>query len=431
MDNTSDLSRSSRKRSASDTPSTPPTITPSSTTPQILTRNYHRKRNIALPIWGPDLALTPSSFPTPAPAPTNPITTSPNVPARFNIYKSLLRHPNLFFQFAIRLPLPSLIALYAIDKEFHYRLNKFSVGLIHDYARYHAPVSSHIFAWILYPELLISDPMLRPMDGRVWLARDVPGLRWVGMVLWREWIVRGILSALGVAGHRVPARMFGALCKFWVVMEMRTTKMREAFLRDTEIWSDEDVLLVQMLLVKLDMRFADATLGNGAMGLSHMLLTQRSLSTLYYVLVGKVKLDYDGTTDMVVRTYLTGELDLEEYSWLDDEAENGVPEEWWGIQMREGWHPDGLKMESAVDMVIAEGVRRGLNVQQYLLDFVLYGYLDEDGKNGKVVRRWRGNKRIVEEDGLPGKEERNAAIKSLDARFGFGAAHGEAMDTSV
>ncbi|KAH7071095.1 hypothetical protein BKA63DRAFT_535087 [Paraphoma chrysanthemicola] len=433
MDTNSDPSRPSRKRTASDaspTTSTPPTTTPASTTAQILSRHHHRKRNIAAPIWGPDLALTPSSFPAPAPPP--PTTTTTTIPPRFNIYKSLLRHPNLFFQFAIHVPLPSLIALYAIDKEFHFRLNKFSVGLIHDYARYHAACASHIFAWVLYPELLISDPMLRPMDGRHWLARDVPGLRWVGMVLWRQRVVRGFLSELGVAGHKVPSRMFSAVCKFWVVMEMRTTRMREAFLRDTEIWTDEDVLLVQMLLVKLDMRFADPTLGNGAVGLSHMLLTQRSLSTLYYVLVGKLKLDYDGATDMVVRTYLTGELDLDEYSWLGDELENGVPVEWWGIQMREGWHPDGLKMESAVDMVIAEGVRRGLNVQQYLLDFVLYGYLDENGKNAKVARRWRGNRRIVEEEGLPGKEERHAAIKSMDARFGLDAGtQGEIMDTST
>jgi hypothetical protein len=420
MDVDPDPSRPNRKRSASDispNPSTPIDNT-TTTSPNILTRHHHRRRNIALPIWGPDLPLTPC---TPHPSSTC-----------FNIYKALLRHPNLFFQFAIRLPLRSIISLYAIDKEFHYRLNKFSVSVLHDYARYHAPLASHVFSWVLYPALCISDPMLRPMDGRAWLARDVPGFRWVGMVLWRQGVVRGILSELAISGQRVPAGMEGAVCKLWVLMEMTTAGMRGAFVRDGAIWTDADVVLVQMLAVKLDMRFSDPTVGNGASGLAHLLLTQRSLSALWYVLTGRVRLDYDKTTDLVIRTYLTGELDLDANPWLDDEVENGVPEEWWGIQMREGWHPEGGKMESAVDMVIAEGVRRGLHVQQYLLDFVLYGYLDDDGRNAKVARRWRGDRKVVEVEGWPGKEERVNAIQSLDVRFGVGAgARGDAMDMSA
>ncbi|KAF2022735.1 hypothetical protein EK21DRAFT_82537 [Setomelanomma holmii] len=420
-----------RKRAASDASPSVTAPTANDNTPQIVTRRRHRRRNVAATVWGNDLPLTPSTAFTVA-YPNTTTTAAHPTPAPFNIYKSLLRHPNLFFQFAIRLPLPSMLDLYAIDKEFHYRLNKFSVSLMHDYARYHAPLASYIFSWVLYPELCISDPMLRPMDGRSWLARDVPGFRWVGMVLWRQGVVRGILTELAVAGHRVPAGMEGAVCKFWVVMEVNSTRMREAFLRDTEVWSDQDLLLVQMLLVKLDMRFSDPTVGNGACALSHMLLTQKSLSALWYVLTGKVRLTYDTTTDLVVRTYLTGELDLDALPWLDDEVENGVPEEWWGIQTREGWHSDGGKMESAVDMVIAEGIRRGLHVQQNLLDFVLYGYLEENGKNAKVARRWRADRKVVEKDGWPGKEERDTVIKRLNEQFGIATGGGhDAMDMSA
>ena len=42
--------------------------------------------------------------------------------------------------------------------------------------------------------------------------------------------------------------------------------------------------------------------------LSHMLLTQRSLSLLYKALTKKVVLDYDEATDMLVRTYLSEDL---------------------------------------------------------------------------------------------------------------------------
>jgi hypothetical protein len=390
------------KRTAESFSPTNPQPTTNITEPRILHRHHHRRRNIAATVWGPTI---------PHPAHLK--------PSLFNIYKSLLRHPNLFFQFTLRLPLRTAIALYTIDKEFHYLFNKYSVSLLHDYARYHAPLASHVFSWTLYPELCISDPMLRPMDRRQWLARDVPGWRWVEMVVWRQGVVRRVLTRLGLEGLRVGRGVEEAVYKFWGLMEMKTTRMREAFLRDREIWTDMDVLNFQAFLIKLDMRFSDPVLGNGSCGLSHLLLTQKSLSTLAYVLSGKIKLDYDTTTDMVIRTYLMEELDTDALPWLDDEVDNGVPEEWWGIMMREGWHMDGSRMESAVDMVIMEGIRRELHVQQYFLDFVLHGYVDNDGRNMPVVRKWRGDQKVVESKGWPGKEARQKVIVDLDERFGI------------
>jgi len=70
--------------------------------------------------------------------------------------------------------------------------------------------------------------------------------------------------------------------------------------------------------------------------LSHMLLTQKSLSLLYKVLTKKVVLDYDEATDMLVRTYLSEDLDTDTHTWLEDEIENGVPEEEWGIRVASG-----------------------------------------------------------------------------------------------
>lgn len=271
------------------------------------------------------------------------------------------------------------------------------------------------------------------MDGREWLARDVPGFRWVGMVLWRQKVVRDVLGMLAREGHRVPVGVEGAVMKFWVVMEMRSMKVREAFLADRKIWTDADLFYFQAFLVKLDMRFADPVLGNGAGELSHLLLTQRSLSTLWMVLKGEITLDYDKTTDMVVRTYLTEDLDVDAHAWLDDELENGVPEEWWGIMMREGWHPDGARMESAVDMVITEALRRELNVQQWYLDFVLYGYMDPQGENLPAPRQLRKDKTVV----LPGqawpkKSVRESTIARLDEQFSIaGGGKVDAMDTSA
>ncbi|OAL51505.1 hypothetical protein IQ07DRAFT_507477 [Pyrenochaeta sp. DS3sAY3a] len=308
----------------------------------------------------------------------------------FNVYKAILRHPNLFFQFALRLPYPAILALYAIDKEFHFRLNQYSVGLIHDYTRYHAPLASNVFSWIMYPKLCLSDPMLRPMDNRVWLARDVPGFRWVGMVLWREKVVRGILTLLATEGHRVPAAAESALCKFWVLMEKPKTRLREAFLTDRKVWSDEEILAMRCVAVKLDMRFTHPIAGHGATGLGHLLLTQKSLSVLWDVLRRKKTLVYEDTIEMVVKTYLMTDLDIATFPWLLDEEQTDVPEEDLGLLCREGWNAHAKPMKPALDMVFAEGFRRGLNLNKYLLDFALYGTVDpKTGENVPLPRLFR------------------------------------------
>ncbi|KAF2629197.1 hypothetical protein BU25DRAFT_456890 [Macroventuria anomochaeta] len=420
-----------QKRTADFSPTTPtnPNPPPQNTTaPHILRRHQHRRRNIAASVWGPELPPPPSTpgISQPASRATSSIFRKPP----FNIYKSLLRHPNLFFQFCIRLPYTSIISLYSIDKEFHYRLNKYSLSLIHDYARYHALLASHVFSWVLFPKLCISDPMLRPMDGREWLARDVPGFRWVGMVLHRQKVVRGILTCLAVEGLRVPNKAFEVLCKFWCVMECKSVALREAFLQDGDIWSDQEILVFQLLLVKLDMRFSDPVLGNGVGELSHMLLTQKGLGILYKVLMGQIRIDYDKATDILVRTYLSEDLDTDTHTWLDDEIDNGVPEEEWGLLSREGWHMDGKRMDSAVDMVIMEGIRRGLDVQRYYLDFVLYGFVDGDGNNVPVPRMLRqGNGVNVVEVGLPNEQARKQALGKLREFAGLSCIDGMEVDT--
>lgn len=434
MDVDSPNSKGRNKRVADDD-SSPATDAPTihnltTTAPRVLRRHTHRRRNVAATIWGPEIPSTP--------VPTSSGTRSIISSQPFNVYKALLRHPNLFFQFALRLPFPTIINLYAIDKEFHYRLNKYSVSLMHDYAKYHAPLAGFIFSWVLYPELCISDPMLRPMDERAWLARDVPGFRWIGMVLWRDRVVRSILTRLAMEGLRVPDDCVAALMKFWCLMEMKTTSLRLAFLRDTNIWTPLDIVHFQHFLVKLDMRFGDPVLGNGICELSHMLLTQKSLSVLWKVLTEKLKLDYDATTDILVHTYLTDDLDTDTHPWLDDEVENGVVEEEWGLLYREGWDMDGARMESPVDMVITEGIRRGLNVQQYLLDFISYGFVDEEtGMNVPVPRMWRGERRVmVKKEGWLKKSARESLISGLDERFALRARQvkddtTEVMDTST
>lgn len=294
-----------------------------------------------------------------------------------------------------------MISLYAIDKEFHYRLNKYSVSLIHEYAQYWAPIASHVFSWSLFPDLCISDPMLRPMDGRNWLARDVPGFRWVGMVLGRQELVREIILAMEEAGHQLGnlVQMEEMLCKFWSIMEIPQTVLRTAFVRDKDIWTNADIETFTRFLVKLDMRFSDPVRGNGTCALSHLLLGQRSLQPLHGLLTGRIKASVDYIAGLVIRTYNMDRLDVLTVDWLDDPDDTGVDEREWGLNEKEGWSQDGKSMPSCLDLVVAEGVWRKLHLQERLLDFVL-----ETGRGKGAVR---------------GKKERAEAMEAFDARFGI------------
>lgn len=346
------------------------------TAPQILRRHRHRRENIAATVWGRCL---PGS----------------DAPQPFSVYKAILRHPNLFFQFTIRLPQKAIIDLYAIDKEFHYRFNKYSTSIIHDFASHHAPQAAYIFSWVLFPELCISDPMLRPMDGRPHLARDIPSLRWTQMVIHRDTVVRNILAILAVNGHRVPRETHIVLMKYWLLIEMNNSTLRMAFITDSTVWTDQDIYFFHLFLMKLDMHLNHPVYNHGYIDLSHMLLTQNTLLKLCKVLAGKQTMDYDDLTDMLIRTYHEEDLDLDANPWLADEEENGVIVDETGILSREGWDMLGDRMDSPVDLVCIEAIDRGLDIQEYLIDFMMYGYIDPDKKqNLPAPRRWRGEKKI-------------------------------------
>ncbi|KAF2021214.1 hypothetical protein BU24DRAFT_457216 [Aaosphaeria arxii CBS 175.79] len=342
---------------------------------------------------------------------------NPNRPSTtFNIYKAILRHPNLFFQFTLRLPPATLLDLYAIDKEFHYRFNKHGVSLIHDFAKYHAPDAAYVFTWTLWPNLCISDPSLKPMDRRSHLSRDIPSLRWTKLVIFRDRIVRHILTLLALEGHRVPRATGRALMKLWLLMETKTQAARVKLVRNPAVLADEDILLLHLFLTKLDMRFSDPVQGRGMGELSHMLLCQRNLIPLRDVLAGKTRLDFDNSTDLARRTYLTGWFDRAFVPWIDDELENGVPESEWALMNREYWDDEGRPMEFAIDLVGMEGVRRGLNVHRWALSFLTYGYVDlEKGKNVGIVRKYRGIRRPVDvEETRLQEEEIHSLIDRLD-----------------
>jgi hypothetical protein len=335
----------------------------------------------------------------------------PNLPPPpFNILKALIRHQNLFFQFAYRLDAATLTDLYAIDKEFHYRFNKYCLGLTYEHAKYWAPIASHIFTPGFFPHLCIADPMRRPMRRRPHLARDVPSLRWAKLVIFRSNVVREILTLLAIEGLRVPKEAEGVMHKLWMLMEQRNENTRYIYLNDRSIWRDEDLWLANLLMVKLDMRFGDPVSGKGICELSGMLLAHKSMTTLLRVLRGwlltRPGQDYDQLRAMLKRTFFDDDLLVDEAPWLDDEEDsrNVVREEEWGILHSENWSWEGPFMADAPALLVEECMKRRLPIQKHYLDFVLYGFLDEEtGDDLPRVRWWRGadqgmQKKVVEEE---------------------------------
>jgi hypothetical protein len=151
-----------------------------------------------------------------------------------------------------------------------------------------------------------------------------------------------------------------------------------------------------------------------------MLLTQKSLTSMYHLLLGKLTLDYDDATMMLVRTYLSTDLDTDGHPWLENEVDNGVPEQEWGILSREGWLIDGERLEPAIDMVMMEAIRRDLDPQKHLLDWSLYGFFDSHKmENIPAPRKWRRDKKIhVPSEPWPLEQARKNVIGKLDRKIG-------------
>ncbi|KAF1994141.1 hypothetical protein P154DRAFT_502373 [Amniculicola lignicola CBS 123094] len=335
--------------------------------------------------------------------------------ASFVAYKAILRHPNLFFQFTLRLPPQDLLKLYSIDKEFHWRCNKYNTSLIYDHAKYHAPAAASVFAPQLFPRFCISDPVLKPMDNRTHLARDIPSLRWVKLVMYRDNIVRQILTLLALEGHIFPRDMATVLMKFWVLMETETIAGRQAQLANPDNWSDADLHLFCLFLLKLDMRFGNPITGQGECALSRLVLVQSRLTFLRNVLLGRELKTYK---ELHVRVYHSfndqtinqNVMDM----WFDMEDDDGFGDEayrhGWNFLSQEGWVEDGADLPTGVDMLLEECVTRDLKIESLCVDFFMYGYVDSaTGKNISIPVFGNEKKLVYVKEGWPREHERAEA----------------------
>lgn len=299
----------------------------------------------------------------------------------FSIFSELSNYLELFMELAKHLRINDLVSLYAISKDFNETLNGHLSHILKACATYQAPESSHIFVFTLYGSLCIRDPVGRPDPTNPAVARMVPSLRWLRMVIHREKCVRDILACMAREGHRMPKTMSLSMKKMWLTMDIPTSARRVQLMHNEKYWTDSDLYNIQMLVLKLDMRFNDPIEGPCDDGLRKLMLGQRGLTPL---------------CQLLKRTRFTDPLEVLEaclrYSyWPRPEHRRlpilGVPANEVGRGHLEGWGVGKVHLYRPDELVMRESCRRNMNLKSHIYTMIAWGYVDAvTGENIKVTR---------------------------------------------
>jgi len=184
---------------------------------------------------------------------------------RFSVLNALYRHNDLLLLLVSYLTIPSLISLYAISKPFHFLFNSHYMAFILSNMRTWAPKADKIYPWRCYQSLCMRDPSLRKkssMTGKDLKEkhqdlRDVPSLRWLQMVVWRQGVCKDMLIQLATKGLRCPTGTLGAIRRMWFVMDLPLNAHRIALCRSQTYISQHTIFCASMFFLKVDMSFTD------------------------------------------------------------------------------------------------------------------------------------------------------------------------------
>lgn len=179
-----------------------------------------------------------------------------------------------------------------------------------------APKADEIFPWRCYQSLCIKDPIKRQKAKADILgadvhrlnlfSRDVPSLRWLQMVVWREAVAKDMMIILLARGLRLPRGSREAIKKLWFMLDLPLNAHRLALVRSKEYVSNKIVRMLTHFFLKLDMLFTDpayeifplnapnqqvlpnAWAGGQALGctLREKLLAEKGLTPLWRVMKG-------------------------------------------------------------------------------------------------------------------------------------------------
>ncbi|KXX81364.1 hypothetical protein MMYC01_201461 [Madurella mycetomatis] len=288
-----------------------------------------------------------------------------------------------------------IVNLYCICRDFHDVVGLHMRSSVFAWAKVMAPSSARIYSSPVYYRWFIPDPVGRPvtsvdqelsqpqpdqakmagcppLNGVQGEVRLVPGLRWLQMVVKRETRVRDILATLARMGHRMPESSHLTLKKLWLIMDASTTRGRMLLMNNPDFFTNEDLYIAQLFMVKLVLAVNDPVFGPQSSMLMRLMMGQRSLSSLWALLRGKkyrtpveireLKLRYDvGPNDALVRSGM---------------PLHGVDIYELGIIHFEGWGLGAEHLARPDELIPLEAARRQLDLDTCIDEMIIYGHVD-------------------------------------------------------
>lgn len=350
----------------------------------------------------------------------------------FSLLGAFVRDNSLLLALTSYLDVPSIISLYAISKSFHLSFNRHTTAFVLSSMRTWAPGADMIFPWRCYRSLCIGDPIKRQkaipktfeaeVDRLKDNSRDVPSLRWLQMVVWREAISADMLMQLNSKALRNPRGTHDAVKRLWFVLDMPLNAQRLAVFRSQTYFSDQAIYRATSFLIRCDMAFTDPGIDpfplnhpNQAMfpnqwafaaavgcNLREKLTAERNFTALWRVLKGLtwdmdepprpleasdiVKLNVKhkfrwpaGTSDAQLRVPIMG-------MWYSDMRFVGCER----IYRRDDDVATKLKrpcrpLISLEKLLMGEGVRRAMHFEMHFLDMITWGFMLPGKRNVPVI----------------------------------------------
>ncbi|TID23122.1 gtp cyclohydrolase i [Venturia nashicola] len=311
-------------------------------------------------------------------ATTTPPVTPPKSKTPFQMLAEFMRHPELILNLAKVLHPTSLVHLYAISKPFHFIMNSHYTTYIKTNMDHHAPGSNLIFPWRCYGRLTIKDPGWRPKHASnpASGARDIPSLRWLQMVVYREEIVRDILTALSKYGLLLPHDIERAVKKMWFLCDLPGNASRIGVLHNTGYFHDRDIFLSQMFMMKLDMRFTDPVEGCGETHLRRLFFGCRNFVPLRDFLIGRLSLSHLLQRIVWYQYNPTGVIRALQLPIL------GIANHQVGQGNTENWGRGTQRLLRVDEGIAREAIRRELNTHKHFIEFMLFAHQEMAVKQG-------------------------------------------------
>lgn len=290
-----------------------------------------------------------------------------------------------------------IINLYIANHMFHNAVNEHLLSSMKMWIAASAPEAGKIFSFKLYRRLLTHDPSGRKIGDvyphlrsekllSQWMmqrTRTIPGLKYVQLVLGRDQYCREMIAMLARNGHRCPPTMHSTMLKIWLLMDVSTTRQRQALLRNTDIWTDVDLYNAQFFFIKLGMHFNDPVYGPNTYDLLFLMMGQRGLYPLWQLLMHKKYTKLPELLELSVRY----NFDIPPDHWGGDFFDSnlhGVPFDEVGIGHFEGWGMGDQHLMRPDELIPFEAVTRGLDLDEHIRYMMVWGYVDFKTGNNLV-----------------------------------------------